>query len=195
MSSALGGQSASGSGRSHLMRWLIAVVAYPIGGFVGHLIGGPAATVPAALISGLIAGAVIGLGQALALAPRPQTVALWVAAAAVGLGASLALVTALIGQIDTTADAVLLGAVSGLAIGAVQAALLMRERLGAAVIWVATSAIAWALGWATTASIGVALVSGWPVYGVSGAVVSQLITGVVLWKLMSRGEATALAPA
>ena len=29
MSNARGGQSASGSGRPHLVRWLIAIVAYP----------------------------------------------------------------------------------------------------------------------------------------------------------------------
>ena len=65
----------SGSGRSLLLRWLIAIVGFPIGGYIGHLVGGPAATVPAALISGLIAGAIIGVGQGLALgilARRPS---------------------------------------------------------------------------------------------------------------------------
>ena len=57
----------TGSGRSLLVRWLIAIVAFPIGGTIGHLIGGPAATASAALISGLIAGAIIGVGQG----PRP----------------------------------------------------------------------------------------------------------------------------
>ena len=35
MSNAIGGHSASGSARSLLLRWLIAIVAYPIGGFGG----------------------------------------------------------------------------------------------------------------------------------------------------------------
>ena len=30
-----------------LLRWALAIGAFPIGGYVGHLIGGPAATVPA----------------------------------------------------------------------------------------------------------------------------------------------------
>ena len=73
----------SGSGRSLLLRWLVAIIAFPIGGFVGHLIGGPAATVPAALISGLIAGGIIGAGQGVALGIiRPQALALWVGATA-----------------------------------------------------------------------------------------------------------------
>jgi hypothetical protein len=79
-------------------------------------------------------------------------------------------------------DAILLGAISGLAVGAGQAAFLARERVANAWIWVATLGIAWAIGWAVTASIGVALEAGWPVFGLSGALVSQVIAGVVLWK-------------
>jgi hypothetical protein len=180
---------------STLLRWILATVAFPIGGYVGHAVGGPAATLPAALISGIIAGAVIGLGQALALGLHPQAIALWAAATAAGLGVALAVVTVIIGQIDTTADAVILGAASGLAIGAGQAALLARERVGNAWIWVVASTAAWAVGWLiTSGAVGVGLAPGWPVYGLSGAVVSQVITGVVMWKLMP-SEAAASAPA
>jgi hypothetical protein len=182
-------------GRTGLLRWLVAIVAFPIGGTLGYAVGGPAATVPAALISGLITGAVIGLGQALALGVRPQAMVLWVAATAVGLGVALAAVTAIIGQIDTTTDAVLLGAVSGLAVGAGQAAVFLRERAGSALIWVGASALAWAVGWLVTTGIGVGLAPGWSVYGLSGAAVSQIITGVVLWKLMASGEVAASAHA
>jgi len=186
----------SGSGRSLLVRWIIAIVAFPIGGTLGHLVGGPAATVPAALISGLVAGAIIGIGQGVALGIyRPQALALWVAATAVGLGVALAAVTAVIGQIDTMTDAILLGAISGLAIGAGQAALLARERTANAWIWVVTLGVAWAVGWAVTAGVGVALEAGWPVFGLSGALVCQIITGVVLWKVLARDESPVLAAA
>jgi hypothetical protein len=183
------------SSRSLLLRWLIATVGFPIGGFAGHFIAGPAATVPAALISGLIAGTIIGLGQGLAIRTRPQSIVEWAATTAVGMGLALAAVTAVLGQIDTMTDAVLLGAVSGVAVGALQGALLMREHVANAWLWVVATAVAWAVGWAVTASVGVALAPGWPVYGLSGAIVSQLITGVVLWKLMSRGEVSAPAHA
>ena len=186
----------SGSGRSLLLRWLVAIIAFPIGGYIGHLIGGPAATVPSALISGLIAGAIIGAGQGVALGIlRPQALALWVGATALGLGIALAAVTAVIGQIDTMTDAILLGVISGLAIGAGQAAFLSRERVANAWIWVVTLGTAWAIGWAVTASIGVALEAGWPVFGVSGALVSQAIVGIVLWKVLAREEAPVLAAA
>lgn len=194
MSTTSGVPALAGSGRSLLLRWIVAIIGFPIGGFIGHLIGGPAATVPAALISGLIAGAIIGAGQALALGLlRPQALALWAGATAIGLGVALAGVTAVIGQIDTQTEAIVLGAISGLAIGAGQAAMLMRERVTNAWMWVVATGVAWAIGWTVTSGIGVALASGWPVYGLSGALASQVITGVVLWKVLSRGEATAFA--
>jgi len=167
------------------VRWLIAVIGFPIGGFIGHLVGGPAATIPAALISGAIAGAIIGVGQGFALNLRSQALAVWGSSTAVGLGLSLAVVTAIIGLIDTTADAAALGAVSGLAIGAGQAVLLQRQGVHHAWIWVPASAVAWAAGWLVTASVGVALAAGWPVYGLTGAIMSQVITGIVIWRLMA----------
>ena len=196
MSTTLGVPALGGSGRSLMVRWIIAIIGFPIGGYIGHLISGPAATVPAALISGLIAGAIIGVGQGLALGIlRPQALALWVGATAIGLGLALAAVTAVIGQIDTMTDAILLGAISGLAIGGGQAAFLARERVANAGVWVPTLGVAWAIGWAVTAGVGVALEAGWPVFGLSGALVSQILAGIVLWKVLARDEAPTLATA
>jgi hypothetical protein len=179
-----------------LLRWVIAIVGFPIGGFIGHLLAGPAATIPAALISGLIAGAIIGAGHAVALGIlRPQVLALWAGASALGLGVALAAVTGVIGQIETQTEAIALGAISGLALGAGQAALLMRERVANAWIWAIATGVAWAVGWAVTSGVGVALAAGWPVYGLSGALASQVITGVVLWKVLSREPAGSFAAA
>jgi hypothetical protein len=196
VSTTLGMPALRGSGPTLLLRWIIAIVGFPIGGFIGHLIAGPAATIPTALISGLIAGAIIGAGQAVALGIlRPQALALWAGASALGLGVALAAVTAVIGQIETQTEAIALGAISGLALGAGQAALLMRERVANALLWVIATGVAWAIGWAVTSGVGVALAAGWPVYGLTGAIASQVITGVVLWKVLTRGEAGAFAAA
>jgi hypothetical protein len=181
--------------QSTVVRWLVAVIAFPIGGTIGQAVGGPAATMPAAVISGVLAGAVIGLGQGLALNLRSQALAFWVAATAIGLGLALAVVTAVIGQIDTTTDAIALGAVSGLAIGIGQAVLLQRDGVASAWIWVPASALAWAAGWFVTASVGVALEAGWPVYGLTGAITSQVITGIAVWRLMASGPAPSTTPA
>jgi hypothetical protein len=52
---------------------------------------------------------------------------------------------------------------------------------------------AWAVGWLITASVGVALAPGWPVYGASGALVSQLITAVAVWRLVASRDALKVA--
>jgi hypothetical protein len=181
--------------QSALLRWLIAVLGFPIGGFIGHLVGGPAATIPSALISGAIAGSVIGLGQGFALQLRSQALAMWAAATAVGLGLALAAVTAVIGQITTTTEAAALGAVAGLMLGIGQAIVLQRSGVPTAWLWVVASALAWAAGWFVTASAGIALEAGWPVYGLSGAIVSQGITGIVVWHTMGARLAATATPA
>ena len=176
------------------LRWVVAVVAFPIGGYLGHLIASPAATAPAAFVSGLVAGAIIGLGQGLALKLPVQALVTWSAVTAVALALALAGLTAIIGQIETIPDAIFLGVASGLLIGAGQAALLVRQRVRSAWTWVLASTAAWAIGWLVTASIGVDLEAGWPVYGLSGALASQLITALALWRLMPRDEVAAPPP-
>lgn len=174
---------------SIVLPWIIAVIGFPIGGLLAQTIAGPAATMPAAVLSGLIAGAVIGLAQALALGLRSQTLALWTVGTAAALAVALGLVTAAIGQIETSTEAIGLGVVSGALIGGVQAGLLMRAGIANAWIWIGATAVAWGIGWTITASVGVALAPGWPNYGASGAIVSQIITGIALWRLVPSRDA------
>jgi hypothetical protein len=164
--------------------WILAIIGFPIGGFLAQAVAGPAATVPAGIVSGLIAGAIIGLGQALALGLRARALAIWVVGTAAALAVALGLVTAAIGQIETSTEAIALGVVSGVLIGAAQAAVLMRAGVANAWIWILVTGVAWGVGWLITSSVGVALAPGWPVYGLSGAVVSQVITAVALWRLV-----------
>jgi hypothetical protein len=169
--------------------WIVAVVGFPIGGLLGQTIAGPASTVPAALLSGLIAGAIIGVAQAVALGLRAQALAIWVGGTAVALAVALAVVTAAIGQIETSTEAIGLGVVSGVLIGAAQAAVLMRAGVANALVWIPVTGAAWAVGWLITASVGVALAPGWPVYGASGALVSQIITAIAVWRLVASRDA------
>jgi len=177
------------------LRWLVATLAFPIGGFIGHLVGGPATTIPAGLISGAIAGVTIGVGQGLALRLRSPALGAWMAATAVGLGLSLAAVTGLTGQIANSTEAAVLGAVAGLMVGIGQAVVLRYHGVPSAWIWAPASAAAWAAGWFVTASAGIALEAGWPVYGISGAIVSQVITGIVVWRILGARPAATATPA
>ena len=174
---------------SVVLPWIIAVVGFPIGGWLAQSIAGPAAKVPTALVSGLIAGATIGLAQGIALWLRRETLVIWAGGTAVALAVALAAVTAAIGQIETSTEAVFLGLASGVLIGAAQAALLMRAGIANAWIWIVVTAVAWGVGWLITASVGVALAPGWPVYGASGALVSQILTGIALWRLVPSRDA------
>jgi hypothetical protein len=178
---------------SFLLAWIVAVVGFPIGGFLAHAIAGPAATAPAAILSGLIAGAIIGLAQSLALGLRAAALGAWVAGTAAALAIALGVATAAIGQIETTGEAIGLGVLSGALIGAVQAGLLMRAGVANSWLWLPITAIAWGVGWLVTAGVGVALAPGWPVYGASGAVISQVITGVALWRLVRSRDALVAA--
>jgi hypothetical protein len=60
----------------------------------------------------------------------------------------------------------------------------MRAGVANAWIWIPVTGVAWGVGWLITSSVGVALAPGWPVYGLSGAVVSQVITAIALWRLV-----------
>ena len=83
----------------------------------------------------------------------------------------------------------MLGLVSGVLIGAAQAAVLMRAGIANAWLWILVTGVGWAVGWLITASVGVALAPGWPVYGASGALVSQVITAVALLRLVPSRDA------
>ena len=85
--------------------------------------------------------------------------------------------------------------VAGLVLGAGQAIVLQRSGVPSAWMWVVASGLAWAAGWFVTASAGIALEAGWPVYGLSGAIVSQVITGIVIWRSMGARLAAGPTPA
>ena len=101
------------------------------------------------------------------------------------MAVALAVVTAAIGQIDTSTEAAALGIGSGVLIGAAQAAVLLRAGTSNAWLWIPVTALAWGVGWLVTSGIGVALAAGWPVYGLSGALASQVITAIALWRLVT----------
>lgn len=104
----------------------------------------------------------------------------------IGLALALAMLTRVTGQIENAAEAVALGALSGLAIGALQAIVLRAERIENSWVWLFATSVACALGWLVTSSAGIALAPGWPVYGLSGAIVSQVITAVIVWRIVRR---------
>jgi hypothetical protein len=182
-------------GRWLFPRWLLAFIAFPPAGLLGHAVAGPADTPLAGLLSGVIAGAIIGLGQGLALGARSRDLVAWSIATAIGLGLALAIEVAVSGPLTTTMSVVILGAFSGLVIGIEQGGLLSKEDSTTRSIWAATMAVSWAIGWFVTATVGVDLANGWPIFGASGAITAQAISGIALVALVERRRRAAAVTA
>jgi hypothetical protein len=175
---------------AHPLLWawpLASLVGFPIGGLIANVVVGRTDGVGAALVGGLLAGAVIGAAQWLAL--RPLVAWPWVAATSAGMAVGLAAGAALVDYGSSRGDVVLMGAVTGLAVGALQAAVLARGRLAGAAWWAAASPVAWALGWlVTTYVITKNVDEQFTNFGASGALLFGASTGLLLAWLVRRIE-------
>ena len=170
------------------LRWswpLAIVVGFPIGGFLANVIVGPVDGIGPALAGGLIAGGIIGAAQWLAL--RPHVPWAWIAVTSVGASVGLTAGAALVGYGISRGDLALMGAVTGLGVGALQALLLARRGPGA-LWWAAANPPAWALAWlVTTFVIARNVKEQFAVFGASGALVFALLTWLVLTHLLQPG--------
>lgn len=165
------------------MSWALAFVGFPLGGVAAAALVGPITTPLAGAIGGAITGAVLGAVQWLALRRRLPLPAAWVAATALGMGVGLALGILLLGTSTDGAALPLRGLITGAAIGGAQF-LLLRRASSRAPIWALIVALGWALGWVITRAAGVDLALQWSVFGSSGALTFQLLTGLALaWML------------
>jgi hypothetical protein len=160
--------------------WPVAIlISFPIGGLIADLVVDGVDSVGAALVGGLIAGALIGTAEWFAL--RQWVSWLWIpgtsAGMAVGLGAGAALVDYGIDR----GDIVLMGAVTGVGVGVVQALVLTRHRIQGALWWAVANPPAWALAWLVTSYVITRNVAErFPNFGLSGALVFALLTWAVL---------------
>ena len=159
-------------------------------GFVAFIIGGALATATvgrvndfsSALLGGLVAGAVIGTGQWLVarrLLGNPQT---WIPATAVAMGIGLAVGAWVVGYGTSLGELALMGAITGIPLGAAQAYLL-RDRLANARVWAAAMPLLWALGWTVTTAGGIDVDRQFAVFGAYGAITFMALSGVLLDRL------------
>jgi hypothetical protein len=170
------------------LRWLPTFLGFPLGGVAAELISGPVDTAAAALVGGVVTGAVLGAVQAWGLRLRAPQARHWTVATALGLGAGLTAGASAVGFGTETGDLVVQGAVCGLAVGAAQSVVL-RGALGrAAALWAPALGGAWALGWAITASIGVDVETQYTVFGSSGALAVTALTVVLPLRLAGRAR-------
>jgi hypothetical protein len=179
--------------------WPVAIlVSFPIGGEIADLVVDGVDSVGAALAGGLIVGAVIGAAEWFALRQRVSW--LWIPATTLGMAVGLVAGAALVDYGIDRVDLVLMGAVNGLAVGAMQALVLARHRISGAFWWAVANPPAWALGWFVSSYvISRNIDERFPIFGASGAIVFGLLTWVLLAALFRaapkiRGTAAGAAP-
>ena len=158
-------------------------------GFVAFIIGGALATgatgrindVGSALLGGLVAGAVIGAGQWL-VARRLLDPRTWIPATAVAMSIGLGVGAWAVGYGTSLGELALMGAITGIPLGAVQAYLL-RDRVANAWIWAAAMPLLWALGWTVTTAGGIDVDRQFAVFGAYGAITFMALSGILLDRL------------
>lgn len=171
-------------------RWLPTFLAFPIGGYMAVLALGSLDDPVTAAAGGLLAGAVIGAAQWLALRPR-DIGRRWIGYTAAAMGAGTALGAAVTGAGTELGDLVLTGLIAGTAVGAAQSTLLAPSRRVAAA-WTAVTGASWAGAWLVSGTvIGVNADQGFYVFGASGALVATALTGLALRRLVVANPAVA----
>jgi uncharacterized membrane protein len=170
--------------RFNLKAWLLwtaGFLAFPIGGFLAEMLTGRVDDAGSALLGGMVAGAVIGTGQWL-VARRLLDAQTWIPATALAMGIGLLAGAWAVGYGTSLGELALMGAITGIPIGAAQAYLL-RERLANAWVWAAAMPLLWALGWTVSTFIGVSVDNQFAVFGASGAITFMALSGVLLDRL------------
>jgi hypothetical protein len=174
-------QLAKGSWR-FWMFWVVAFLSFPVAGLLANLVG--SVDTPArALLAGAIAGAELGFIQWLILRSRLSLPFAWVVATSIGMGAGLAISTVFLGSETAGSPLLWRGLITGAFMGLAQW-LVLRPIVPQSVVWVAVVGVGWSIGWWITRSAGIDLSPKWSVFGVSGALAFQLLTGLVLYFLL-----------
>ena len=162
--------------------WTTGFLAFPIAGLAGTAVAGRVNSPAAALSAGLIVGAVIGAAQSLTAGGRLHHLR-WIVATTLGMGLGLLLGAAAVDFGTALADLAVMGAVTGVVLGAAQA-LALPARARARWVWAAALPALWALGWTVTTLIGYEVDKQVTVFGASGAVVFAALSGALLHALL-----------
>ena len=177
--------------RFNLKAWLLwtaGFLAFPIGGALATAVTGRINGGGSALVGGMVAGAVIGTGQWL-VARRLLDAQTWIPATALAMGIGLGVGAWVVGYGTSLGELALMGAITGIPLGAAQAYLL-RDRLANAWVWAAAMPLLWALGWTVTTAGGIDVDQQFAVFGAYGAITFMALSGILLDRL----RATAPAP-
>ena len=162
--------------------WTAGFLAFPIAGVVGRVVAGRVDSPIAALLAGLVTGAVIGAGQWLVSRRRLRPVP-WIVVTALGMGLGLLLGATAVGFQTSLADLVAMGALTGVVLGVAQTLALpaqTRRRWW----WAVAMPLLWALGWTITTLAGIPVEEQVTIFGASGAVTFSALSGLLLFGVL-----------
>lgn len=174
------------------IRWTPSILGFPLGGWLAFQLVGSANSPLTAALAGAVAGTLIGVAQWLAL--RPAVRRSWIVASTIGMGAGSALAAVATGSATSVEALAVAGLIVGAVVGLGQGFAFGRGWRVTA-LWTVTVGASWALGWAITANVIVDADSGYVVFGLSGALVVTVITGLVLRRVLGRRRGLSAAPA
>jgi hypothetical protein len=177
--------------RPRVWAWpLAALLGFPIGGYIANLTVGAVDSIGAAIAGGLIAGAVVGAAQWLAL--RQFVPWLWIAATSLGMSVGLAVGTAAVDYGIDRGELMLMGAVTGIGVGVLQALVLTRQGFAGAAWWAAANPPVWAVAWLISSYvISANIEERFTNFGASGVILYALVTGLLLAWMFRRTESGA----
>jgi hypothetical protein len=178
-------EPSTGGGRFYLW-WMLAFLGFPIGGLLALVLVGSVEGVVSGALGGALAGAVIGAAQWVVLRRYMRVGPEWVLATALGVAIGDGVGALLTGAGTGIGALLIIGLVTGVAVGLLQWGLL-RGRLLRTRLWPLVVAIAWPVGWTVTWAFGIDVERGYYTFGASGALIFAAITGMAML-LMLRGR-------
>lgn len=163
--------------------WVLAFIGFPIGGALALLLIGQMENGFEGFIGGAVVGVIVGAAQMLALRRRLPVDWRWISVTGVGMAVGVSLSVAILGT-GSTREAILMRApLTGLLLGVAQW-FILKNVVRSAQWWVAVVILVYTAAWAITALvIGNFVDQGFVVFGSSGALVYQALTGIALWRL------------
>jgi hypothetical protein len=169
-----------------VLTWIgVSLLGFPLGGYLGYLVGGRVDAVVSALLGGALTGAGIGLAQWSVLRRWLRMGPGWIVATSAGLTIGLAIGASAVGYETTMSQLAIMGGISGAFVGVAQGVLL-RNRSSRWYAWTIAMAPLWAVGWVVTTAGGILVEKQFTVFGAYGAATFGILSGLLLIAVMRR---------
>jgi hypothetical protein len=159
-------------------RWLATFIGFPAAGLAARAVAGNMDSIGAAALGGLAGGAVLGGIQAYVGGIPAADRLRWSGATAVGFAVGLTTGAGVVGFRTDSTSLVVMGAVSGAAVGLAQV-LAAKMTMGDRALWALATPVLWAGGWLISSQVIVDADRQHAIFGSSGALTVAALAGVL----------------